>query len=193
MVTTSRRRARRLVPSFGFHQAVDEALEARTSDAAARRAAPHSLAIARSTSSGRPPGGENRATIGQGASRTTTTRLVTGTAVFSPRSPTVTSTERRHADDQPGSSAWTAMMIDSQRTVERTCDRHPDRPEQPELAGPLEDRQRQGVGDAEQGDDDGEHQQRVEHPEHRVDLAVDDIEEGVLVSTSADAWAAAAW
>ena len=66
-----------------------------------------------------------------------------------------------------------AMITDSQR-IDRPQLRagHADGPQQPELAGPLEDRQRQGVGDAEQGDEDGQGEQGVDQAEHLVDRAV---------------------
>ena len=47
---------------------------------------------------------------------------------------------------------------------------HADGPQQPELPGPLVHRQRQRVGDADQGDDHGQGQQAVDQVEHLVDL-----------------------
>ena len=45
-----------------------------------------------------------------------------------------------------------------------------DRPQQPDLAGPLDDGQRERVDDAEHRDDDRQPQQRVEDDEHAVHL-----------------------
>ena len=44
-----------------------------------------------------------------------------------------------------------------------------DRPEQTDLARPLQDRERQGVHDAQDGDHDTEEEQDVEQVEHGVD------------------------
>ena len=49
---------------------------------------------------------------------------------------------------------------------------HADRPQQAELTGALEDRQRQGVGDAEQGDEHRQAEQGVDQVEDHVDLRV---------------------
>ena len=43
---------------------------------------------------------------------------------------------------------------------------HADGPQQPELTGPLVHRQRQGVGDADEGDDHGQGQQAVDQVQH---------------------------
>ena len=56
--------------------------------------------------------------------------------------------------------------------MRRTCLRcMPDRPQHPDLAAPLDHRQRQGVDDAEDRDHDGQAEQAVEQPEQAVDLA----------------------
>ena len=47
---------------------------------------------------------------------------------------------------------------------------HPHGAKQPDLPGPLDDRQRQRVGDAEDGDDDGQEQQADYQAEQLVDL-----------------------
>ena len=63
------------------------------------------------------------------------------------------------------------MITDSQRTVARSWRAgHAHRPQQPELPGALEDREGQGVGDAEQGDDHGQGEQGVDEVEQHVDL-----------------------
>ena len=117
--------------------------------------------------------------------RVTTARLVTGTVRVSMPWSAIARTVAQPKNvpmASPSAVPNTAMMIDSQRTVERTCDRPmPTARSRPEFTGPLEDRQRQRVGDAEQSDHDGQHQQGVEQPEHGVDLGTDEIEEAVLV------------
>ena len=49
---------------------------------------------------------------------------------------------------------------------------HPHRPEQPDLPGPLEHRQGQGVDDAEDRDDDGQAEQCVQDVQQDVELAL---------------------
>ena len=64
------------------------------------------------------------------------------------------------------------MITDSYRTVARSWrPGHADRPQQAELPGALEDRERQGVGDAEQGDEHGQGEQGVDEVEDHVDVA----------------------
>ena len=48
---------------------------------------------------------------------------------------------------------------------------HADRPHQAELTGALEHRQGERVGDADQGDDDGQRDHHVDHRQHLVDHA----------------------
>ena len=70
----------------------------------------------------------------------------------------------------PSAVPNSAMMADSHRTLDRSLGPgHAHRPEQSELAGALVDRQRQRVGDAEQGDEDGQEEQRVHQREDLVD------------------------
>ena len=47
---------------------------------------------------------------------------------------------------------------------------HAHRAEEPDLSGPLVDRQGEGVHDADEGDEDGQEQQRADQPEELVDL-----------------------
>ena len=50
---------------------------------------------------------------------------------------------------------------------------HPDGAQQTELTGPFVYRQRQRVGDPDQGDHHGQRQQAVDHVQHLVDLPGD--------------------
>lgn len=72
----------------------------------------------------------------------------------------------------PSAAPSRAMTIDSSRSIRLSlAAAEPDGAEQPDLAGPLDHRQRQGVDDAEDGDDDGQAEQGVDEVEHLVDLA----------------------
>ena len=65
----------------------------------------------------------------------------------------------------------TAITTDSHRTMRRICRRDmPDDPQEPELAGALEHRQRERVDDPEDGDDLRQRQDRDQHGEELVDL-----------------------
>ena len=79
----------------------------------------------------------------------------------------------------------TTTITDSQRTVERSSRAGlADGSQQPELPGALVDRQRQRVGDAHQGDQDGEAEHAVDDEQHLVDLrpeAVDVLRSGLRV------------
>ena len=74
------------------------------------------------------------------------------------------------------------MITDSYRTVARSwLPGHAHRPQQPELPGALEDRERQGVGDAEEGDDHGQGEQGVDEVQEHVDVGAGGLPELVPV------------
>ncbi len=70
----------------------------------------------------------------------------------------------------PPTAPKVATRTDSQRTMDRIWrPGRAHRPQQPQLPGPLVDGQGQGVGDAHEGDEDGQGQHHVDQGQHPVD------------------------
>ena len=73
----------------------------------------------------------------------------------------------------PSTAPKIATMADSTSTMRRVCPReHPHGAEEPDLPGPLEDGERQGVRDAQQGDEQGQAQETVHGDEEAVELGL---------------------
>ena len=160
--------ARQLPARLRFGSRSGVAMASSTLRRAARRAGPRAA---------RTPARAARPTMTVSC-RPGTTNVVTPSspsALVMPQAPPTARTKPRAV---PSSE----MSTDSQRIARaHLAAGHAHRPEQAELTGPLVHRQRQGVGDADQGDDHGEGEQAVDQVEHHVDLRRDGLLEAGLV------------